>query len=89
MFHQKRIKTPTLIQLQVAECGAAALGIILAHHGRHVPMAELREACGVSRNGSKAINVLRAAENYGLEASGFSCPDELDALNEIEAPYIM
>ena len=69
MFHKKRIRTPTLIQLNVTECGASSLGIILAHHGRFVPMAELREACGVSRNGSKATNILRAARKYGIELS--------------------
>ncbi|WP_167858448.1 cysteine peptidase family C39 domain-containing protein [Methylobacterium nonmethylotrophicum] len=67
---RRRVRVPTFLQQEAAECGAACLAMILAAHGRWLTLAETRELCGVGRDGVRASRILRAARALGLIARG-------------------
>ena len=84
---KQRVNTPLLLQSHVTECGAACLGSVLAYFGRWVPLTELRVRCEVSRDGSSAAGILRAARHYGLQCTGRSV--RVDDLKKMSLPLIL
>ena len=67
-------------QLSAADCGAACLAMVLAYHGRVLPIDELADAMGADQNGVSALAILRAARSYGLRGRGV----QVEGLDDLE-----
>ncbi len=87
MKKKKYAKVPVIMQMEALECGAASLTMILAYYGKWLTLEQTRVDCGVSRDGSSAKNILKAARNYGMEAKGFRC--DTSVLDTAETPCIL
>ncbi len=84
---RKLVQAPVIIQMDAAECGAACLVSVLAHHGRHIALEEARRLCGVSRDGTSALQITAGAEHMGLSCEGYSV--ESADLKDLELPGIL
>lgn len=82
-----RKRVEYVAQMEATECGAACLAMVLGFHGHHAGLPELRQACGVSRDGASALAILRAARAYGLEAEGVKV--EVEDLAGLPCPAIL
>src|SRR5262245_14406162 len=84
---RRRVRTHAMLQMEFVECGAAALGIVLDYFGRRETAPRLRALCKVTRDGSGATAILRAARELCLEARALRC--EIDQIRHLEAPFIV
>lgn len=82
-----RKKVPTILQMEAVECGAASLAMICAYYKKFLPLEQLRVDCGVTRDGVKASNMMKAARRYGFQARGFR--KEPTDLNTMPLPAII
>ena len=80
-------RVPVVMQMEALECGAASLGMVFAYWKKWLPLERLRIDCGVSRDGSNALNILKAARKYGMVAKGFRM--EVERLRKVEDPAIL
>ncbi len=82
-------KVPVVMQLEALECGAACLCMVLAHHKKWIPLEQVRRDCGVSRDGSSAVNVLKAARSYGCSGKGYRFEPKRLLENVVKFPCIV
>jgi NHLM bacteriocin system ABC transporter peptidase/ATP-binding protein len=57
--------------MEGTECGAASLAMIMAYHGKYVPLDKLRVDTGVSRDGCRASKIMQGSRKYGFETEGY------------------
>lgn len=70
-------RVPVVLQMTLADCGAACLAMVLRHHGRQTSLQECRDALGVGRDGVTARTLAEAARGFGLRVRAYSLgPDD-------------
>ncbi|HSY47943.1 MAG TPA: ABC transporter transmembrane domain-containing protein [Thermoanaerobaculia bacterium] len=67
-FRARLRPMPVFQQTTNADCGATCLAIVLAYHGKEVPLREVQEVIGAGRDGADANQLLTGADAYGLRA---------------------
>src|SRR4051812_19820476 len=74
-------RVPVLLQMNVIECGAACLAMILSYFGRESSVAECRASLGIGRNGISAQRIAEIARRSGLRVKAFKAePSDLPSL---------
>ena len=82
-------RVPLVMQLEAVECGAACLTMLLAYYGKWLPIERVRKDCGVSRDGLRATNIVKAARGYGMKAGGFRYDSVESLKDDCEFPCII
>ena len=85
---KKYAKTPTILQMEATECGAASLAMVMAYYGHYIPLEQMRIETSVSRDGVNAADMLRAAKRFGLDCHGYR-KNEIDELRLLNMPCII
>ncbi len=62
----RRRRIPFVAQLEMADCGAACLTMLLRYHGRQTRLEEVRTGLGSGRDGVNALGILETGRHYGL-----------------------
>lgn len=70
LFRKRRV--PVLQQISMVECGAACLAMLLSYYGHKTTISEIREQCGVGRDGLTALSIVKSARNYGMNVRAVS-----------------
>jgi ATP-binding cassette, subfamily B, bacterial len=71
-FQLRKKRVPVLQQVSMVECGAACLAMLLSYYGRKTTISEIREQCGLGRDGLSALNIVKAARKYAMRVRAVS-----------------
>ncbi|OGT62499.1 MAG: hypothetical protein A3E85_00620 [Gammaproteobacteria bacterium RIFCSPHIGHO2_12_FULL_45_12] len=77
---------PVILQQSDTECGAACLAMLFSYYNVHVSLNELREKCGISRDGCPASQLIKVATSYGFMAEAYWVQPE--ALHGLQHPVM-
>jgi ATP-binding cassette subfamily B protein len=87
-FSKRRQRVPFIQQTTASDCGAASLTMVLAFHGKHLRLDDVRKVTGYGRDGADAMAILSAARVFGLRGRGVKV-EEVEDLRFLPAGSIL
>ena len=88
IFSPRQKRVPYLPQTAASDCGAACLTMVLAFHGKHLRLDDVRKVTGFGRDGADALALLNAARVFGLRGRGVKV-DEIEDLRFLDPGTIL
>lgn len=76
-------------QIDMRDCGVAALASVAKHYGSHFSLAHLRELAKTSKEGTTALGIVEAAKKIGFETRAIQANMELFGMPDIPYPCIV
>src|SRR5437762_9859343 len=77
-FSRRQRRVPHVQQTTPSDCGAASLTMVLAYHGKHLRLDEVRKVTGFGRDGADALALLSAGRIFGLRGRGVKVEESED-----------
>src|SRR3954447_4325750 len=87
-FTGRRKRVPFIQQNHPSDCRPASLTMVLAYHGKHLKLDEVRKITGFGRDGADAMAILSAARVFGLRGRGVKV-EEVDDLKYLAPGSIL
>jgi ATP-binding cassette subfamily B protein len=81
------MKAVKVKQHDIADCGPACLVSVSKYYGKEVLLSQVREACGVDKDGSSMLALLRSAEELGFETEGVQ-GERAEQFKKVQLPAI-
>lgn len=76
-------------QIDMRDCGVAALASVAKHYGSHFSLAHLRELAKTNKEGTTALGIVEAAKKIGFETRAVKADMALFEMDDIPYPCIV
>ena len=76
-------------QMDMRDCGVAALASIAKHYGSDFSLAHLRELAKTTKEGTTALGIVEAAKKMGFETKAIKANMDLFDMTDIPYPFIV
>lgn len=75
-------------QIDMRDCGVAALSSIIQHYNSYYSLASLRELAKTTKEGTTALGIIKAAEHIGFDAYAIETDMTIFDMENIPYPFI-